>query len=149
MLDADELSFRDIENFGHNELYQYIERNLMPKHRYVESFEVTTRKDMIIVSIYYKNKRKASSIPSVTRVLLLNGWFDGKAFRNLPDALRELGGDLLMASRAIPHLKSIRPDKGEGMIRLETLEGATPAEKISLMWYKDEKGLIILSAEEA
>ena len=148
-LESDELNFRDVDDFSHNELYKFIERQLMQKHLYVESFEVTTRKDMVIVSIYYKGKRVKAfkNDKDVTRVLLLNGWYDGHVFKDLPAALRELGGDLLAASRTIPAIRSFNPDEGAATLRLETLGGSKPAERVSLQWFREGKGIRLMVEE--
>jgi len=148
-LEADEIHFRDVDNFAHNDLYKHLESQLMRQHRYIESFEITTRKDMIIVSIYYKagSKRQAKTNPTVTRVLLLEGWYDGHVFRDLPSALRELGGDLILASRTIPAIRSFNPDEGKASVRLETVVGSRPAETIELQWMREGRGIRLMAEE--
>lgn len=147
-LTSNDIHASDLSHYAHNELYKEIER-LMRIHRYIESFEVTTHHDILEVSIYYKSPKKlnASAAPPVAQVLQQMKWTRGRSFANLQEGLKELGGDLLRASRTLPTIRSYQPDEGRADLRLLTLRDPHPMETIRLVWVRKDLDVVVLRVD--
>ena len=142
-LGFDDMSQHEMENIIHGVLYSQIQ-GLMRKHLYIESFEVTTRRNMLIVSLYYKTKRKmrASAVD-----LYRSGWGDGKVFTDLQSGLETLASDLFLLNRTLPPIRSYDPNEGSANIPLKTIEGSYKAETITLTWKTNVRSRVILRVD--